>query len=225
MRALPKVTCQHCGSTWFREVPLDQFATLESTEPTSVMGLSVLVCLCGTPARPNLGGLRGGRTPNVEISTFMNNFESTAAQMLTRETAESLLVEIQSGLMRSSQVQQVVAEVKAVERQIGRCLSWADGKKPGRHWGMPQRSAATRGRDQMVLALQQQGFTFRESRRLVRQFWQLMARLLGRGEVVDTPIGTFQSVRTPEPQVRWRFGRRQIVFSKRTRIRFQPRAI
>jgi hypothetical protein len=225
MRHLPKLKCQHCGSTWFREAPLEQFETLESDKPKSRMRLSVLICLCGAPVPPKLGGVRGGRTANLEISAFMNNFDSTVAKMPAREDAESLLAEIQSGLVHKDQLLQVVAELKAVERRIGRWLGRAEGKKAGRHWEMPRRSAATSGRDQMVVALQRRSYTFRKARWLVGKFWKLMARLLRRGEAVDTPLGTFTVVRSPKPQVRRRFGKRQTVFSKPLRIRFRPREI
>lgn len=223
-RKLPKVKCEYCGSTWFREVPLEQFATMESEEPRSLMRLGVWVCLCGMAVWPNVGGVRGGRTAQREIHEFMNNFQRTTAQMPARGAAERLLAEIQSGLMTTSQKWQVLDELQAAERQIGRWLHWADGKgsKPGRHWGMPKRPAATNGRDQMVVALQQRGFTFRKSRWLVRTFWDLMADLLGSGEVIDTPIGTFAAVASPKRQVRRRFGRRQVLFARRKRIRFWP---
>src|SRR5450432_3841887 len=85
VRELPIKTCLACGGTWFREVILDQFQTEDKEDITlrwgyeggriSTLPMTVLVCLCGTPFCPPIGGVRGGNTPNLEILRFNDSFE------------------------------------------------------------------------------------------------------------------------------------------------------
>jgi hypothetical protein len=187
-------------------VPLEQFAI--PGEPASKMRLAVLGCLCGMPVRPNIGGVRGG-TAQQEIREFMDNFQSTTAQLPTHADVARLVGKIQSTLIEKEKVREVLAALAEAERQIARCLRWAEGKaaQPGRLWRLPKRPPATRGRDQMVVALQQRGFKFRKARWLVRQFWKLIAELIRKGEVVEMPIGTLRAAESPKRQVRLRFGK------------------
>ena len=67
-------TCLVCGGNWFREADFYEFWREEAvgnswpTWPDLVgkspgpMGLGI--CLCGSPWKPLIGGMRGGRTPN-----------------------------------------------------------------------------------------------------------------------------------------------------------------
>jgi hypothetical protein len=64
-------TCLACGGEWFRDVSYHAFLPEESwpiwpdlTGHASHMPMTVCVCLCGTPLNPEIGGLRGGKTPN-----------------------------------------------------------------------------------------------------------------------------------------------------------------
>ena len=226
-RTLPKVTCEYCGSTWFRRAPVEQYQdTIWEEEAVSQVHLALYICLCGMPRTPQLGGVHAG-TAALEIDEFMENFQAvqnTEGVLMTKAAAERLLVDIQSALISKKTMREVLAEAAAAQRKLGRWLriEAGQGSKPGRPWSMPERKPATRGRDQMVVALQERGYTLRESRRLVRKFWGLMAELIRCGEVVDTPIGQFKAVTAPEPQVRRRFGKRQILFARRRRIKFRP---
>jgi hypothetical protein len=207
---------------------LEQFEieTIWSEKPASRMRLGGYVCLCGMPRSPELGGFRAGATRR-EIAGFMDNFQRTVVQLLTAEAAERLRAKLQSGLLTKGELHKVLAECETVEREVGRWLRLAagNGSKAGRPWSMPKREAATSGRDQMVIALQQRGFTLRKSRWLVRRFWDLMAELIASGAVVDTPVGEFKAVAAPKKQVRWRFGKRQVLFAEPRRIKFRPHEI
>jgi hypothetical protein len=73
----PVKSCRVCGGTWFQEVVVQEFkpsGVRGVPAPISHMPLTLLVCLCGTPFRPTLGGVRGGRTPIGEIVSFFDSF-------------------------------------------------------------------------------------------------------------------------------------------------------
>jgi hypothetical protein len=57
---LPLRKCPECGGSYFRQVKLHREPGTEMVD----MPMSVLMCLCGAVQRPNVGGVRGGRTPN-----------------------------------------------------------------------------------------------------------------------------------------------------------------
>src|SRR5215471_3053647 len=84
VRRLPIKTCLACGGTWFRQVVVDWPRPPGQQDAAGGipirmivhMPMTVLVCLCGTPFRPPIGGIRGGHTPNAEINHFFRSFES-----------------------------------------------------------------------------------------------------------------------------------------------------
>jgi hypothetical protein len=78
MREIPLKACPACGGDWFREIDFAAFIPEERLRgfwPTwpNLVGQIVessvrrLVCLCGRPMSPDIGGLRGGRTPNFGL--------------------------------------------------------------------------------------------------------------------------------------------------------------
>ena len=72
-RSIPFQTCLACGSTWFREATFHQWPAASSVGAmpmTPIMPQTMLVCLCGTPVPPSWGGVRGGKTANVEMAQF-----------------------------------------------------------------------------------------------------------------------------------------------------------
>lgn len=86
------VVCPDCGSTWFFEVTFNQYSKSVYSNAVggdlkiiSVMPQQLRMCPCGRPIAPNLGGIRGGRTPNAELASF---FESLAGALEYRKSLE-----------------------------------------------------------------------------------------------------------------------------------------
>jgi nucleoid DNA-binding protein len=77
----------------------------------------------------------------------------------------------------------------------------------------------------MALGLQERGYTFREARKLVRQFWAVVRDLLLAGKKVDMPIGSLSVRPAPPVQSRERFSRKQVLFRRRRRIVFRPKEL
>src|SRR5712691_11143028 len=74
----PLNTCRTCGGDWFREAEYYEFRREESLGPywptgadlvgrISIGPKPLLICLCGSPRTPSIGGIRGGHTPNAEL--------------------------------------------------------------------------------------------------------------------------------------------------------------
>jgi hypothetical protein len=81
---------------------------------------------------------------------------------------------------------------------------------------LPTRKPDAKGRDQLVLAVEEKaGLTSRRAKHVVTEFWELMKRLIRRGEIVETPVGVFQARSGPEPQQRRHWGKRQTVYRRR----------
>ena len=87
IREVPLRICSACGGTWFRVADFHAFSREEILGPfwdtwpelvgkNSQALMGVAICLCGTPHPPSLGGIRSGRTPNLELMRFMASLES-----------------------------------------------------------------------------------------------------------------------------------------------------
>jgi hypothetical protein len=91
VKRLPITVCPACGGTWFREVTLNEFLPQEMEWVTLSWGcelgrinrmpMTVLICFCGTVLRPRIGSIRGGRTPNWEITQFFKSFNRTHVEL------------------------------------------------------------------------------------------------------------------------------------------------
>ncbi len=66
--------CPHCGSEWFYG---RDFAGVEVVAGLEGVQHRVIICLCGMPQQPVIGGVRGGKTPNRAIHSFDRDFERT----------------------------------------------------------------------------------------------------------------------------------------------------
>ena len=79
------VTCGVCGSDWFYEVTLQQYANMYSASPggdmtpISTTAHQIRVCICGQPFKPNIGGVRSGRTGNLSVTAVMEAIETAIA--------------------------------------------------------------------------------------------------------------------------------------------------
>src|SRR3954454_1645852 len=166
-RELPVRKCEACGGEFFRETTVHQW--LQPTAKALVrnpsgqlgrMSLTILVCLCGAPQPWKLGGLRGGRTPNGEISRFLDSFGVASAEAERRNDPASVLTAAEERLVKRKDLQAVSAALAEQERAVGRLLS---GKHPTRRadnacWRPPKRKNAARfGRDWLAIELQKRG--------------------------------------------------------------------
>ena len=78
--------CDRCGSTHFAAVSYFQYAVGHySSAPggdlhqIGDMPQTILVCICGEPKSPNIGGVRGGRTATAEIGSFLDSLHKAQA--------------------------------------------------------------------------------------------------------------------------------------------------
>jgi hypothetical protein len=78
--------CDKCGSTHFTAVSYFQYAVGHySSAPggdlhqIGEMPQTILVCICGEPKTPNIGGVRGGRTASGEIKGFLDSLKGAQA--------------------------------------------------------------------------------------------------------------------------------------------------
>ena len=86
----PLQRCQACGSSWFREIEVQQYSEIYADYRLSAPAW-ILVCLCGTPVRPNLGGVRAGRTPNLQTVALMDSMACAGEQVRKEQDAEAVL--------------------------------------------------------------------------------------------------------------------------------------
>ena len=132
----------------------------------SLMPQTMLVCLCGTPVAPQLGGIRGGRTPNVEMVQFLRSLDQVKEAMASqhRDVVKEEAAKV-SVLRRS--VKAFGTALARVERALERmqACKTSKGKPPrGQTWQLPRRQVPKRiGRDSLALELQKS--LFRSARR------------------------------------------------------------
>ena len=191
------------------------------------MRMGIAVCLCGTPQLPNLGGLRGGRTPNAEISVLL---ESLGWARQSLESSPGLWSVRQEMAGRES-MDVLAGRVQMLEKLAGRRLAETDRNRRsprGRHWAPPVREPLSGGegkltRDQLVLKLQERGFGFREAWRVVNAILAVMIKELQDGGkvVVENLLGKFKVVRRPAARRLVRFGREVTVNQQAKRVAFQ----
>jgi nucleoid DNA-binding protein len=223
-RSIPLRTCLACGSTWFREATFHQWPAASSAGamPMTLMPQTMLVCLCGTPVQPSWGGIRGGRTANVESAQFYDSLERVKDVLASRhrEAVKQKAVEVAA---RRQPVKAFDTALTRVERELGTWQSRITSKKitRGRTWQPPRRQASKRiGRDHLALKLQIVGLTFRQARQVVDAIWESIKEALQRGEDVETPLGRFQVVERPKPKMRRLLGKWQRLYRRRKKVVF-----
>ena len=219
---IPLRTCLVCGGNWFREGDFYEFLREEAVGsfwPTwpELVGqkspgpMTLGICLCGSPWTPLLGGVRWGRTPNQLVHNLMKSLEGALEAnddaALSAATEEWARQDAYAVLRR---------RVKVVERAIARRRR----PGPGRPWALPKRPADARGRDQLVLAVEQRGFTARQAKKAVAAFWKAMAKGVVEDKFLLTPIGVF-TVERRQRLRRQRFGHIQVLY-RLPRIVFRP---
>jgi nucleoid DNA-binding protein len=187
------------------------------------MPQTMLVCLCGTPVLPKLGGIRGGRTVNVELDQFHQSLDRVQDVLASRhrEAVKQQAVEVSA---RRQSVEVFHTALARVERALGKLQArlTSKGKARGRTWQVPRRQASSKslGRDHLALELQKRGFTFQQAGEVVDVIWDSIKKTLQRGEAVETPLGRFEVKDRPEPRKRWRWGKLQRLCRQRKKVVF-----
>jgi nucleoid DNA-binding protein len=220
---IPLQTCPACGSTWFREATFHQWPESSAARSLTMMPQTMLVCFCGTPAAPRLGGIRGGRTPNKEVNEFVRSLDR-AKEILASRHREAVKQQAADLGARRQQVQALNPALARVERTLGRLQARTNPQRKstrGRTWRLPQRQAPDPGRDYLALELQKRGFTFRKAREVVNAIWESIQKALQHGETVETPLGRFRVVKQPAPRTRIRLGKIQRLYRQRKKVVFK----
>jgi hypothetical protein len=112
------LVCEACGGTWFRTADFRQYAKGmysaaaggDLHELTEVVH-TIRVCVCGHPAIPNIGGVRGGRTPNSGLNSFM---ESLAKAHALRASASQQIADLASASVSKDELEEVTAKVESL---------------------------------------------------------------------------------------------------------------
>src|ERR1035438_965534 len=229
----PLNVCPACGGDWFRQVNSYEFQREETlgyfqeTWPLLVGRLSkgvmtLLVCLCGSPLTPRIGGVRGGDTFNRELTALLDSLRKVLDRLEDIRSDRSVLAGLAGQPASPEAFAALVSRSENVERVLAQRIRRRPGR--GRHWRSPKRKPRAKGRDQLVLAVEQRaGLTARKAREVVNQFWNIITRAIWRGENVETPLGVFKArsgTRTQQTRTRW--GRQQTLYRQERRIAFRP---
>jgi len=190
IREIPLKTCPACGGDWFREADYYEFFREESVGsswPTwpDLVGqispgpMSLAVCLCGTPLKPEIGGVRGGRTANLELAKLLDSLQTCHARIRDLHDGASVLATAGEHLAKAESIQVLVDRLKALEWRPGpRIAQQSPSRKSprGRYWAPPTRKPAS-GHvltlDTLVIALQEIGLTARVAKKAVNTLLQL----------------------------------------------------
>jgi nucleoid DNA-binding protein len=237
MREIPLKTCPDCAGDWFREADYYAFLREESlgwrTGPDLVGQLSLapmplLVCLCGAPLKPEIGGVRGGRTANLELAQLLVSLENCHAWLKDHHDENLVSAGAEALLAKAEAFQALAGQVKALERLAGRRIAQqtSSRKSPrGRYWAPPKRKPASGDvltLDTLVIALQEIGLTARDGKKAVKAILDAIIKWLQDGGMVTTPLGIFKVVRRPPERTLTRLGQQRTFNTKPKRVAFRP---
>ena len=230
MKQLPIKTCPACGGSWFREATLyeywskgNPYMTLEAYR-ASAMPMTVLICLCGTPFRQPLGGIRAGHTPNAEITEFLRSFDAVERRQKLGQDQGPVERKASEDLVLKDRLRELRRVTARVEKNIGRRLAPREMKRGG-HWRLSQHEQSTKskGRDWLVRELQSKGLTFDEARGAVAAMFDSIVHALKSGETVETPLGEFRVEKRTKAYRRIRLGKVQKLHRTPKKVVFKAR--
>jgi hypothetical protein len=191
-RELPLARCLACDGYWFREADFYRFRREEYlgrfwdtwpelTGRLSTAPMTLLVCLCGSPLRPNLGGVRGGHTPNFEVGRLFSGLK--AAHRAIRQRHDAFINPGRQGTPTGLEV--LDRRLANLLRDLGR----RHGIRRGRYWEPPSRKAQSGvlTREGLALKLQQIDFTFDQARKIVTAVFEAIKEGLRGGGTVPVP--------------------------------------
>jgi nucleoid DNA-binding protein len=237
MRKIPLNICQDCGGDWFREADYYEFLREESLSswPTwpDLVGqinrgpMTLLVCLCGTPRAPSIGGVRGGRTPNVELAHLVDSLQNCQAWLKDHHDGDLVLAAAEAHLAKAESFQVLAGQMKDLEKLAGPRIAQQppSRKSPrGRYWAPSKRkpvSGDVLTLDTLVIALQGIGFTARLAKKAVNAIFEAITEWLKDGGFAKTPLGVFKAVRRPPKRTLVRLGHLQNFNMQPQRIAFR----
>jgi nucleoid DNA-binding protein len=238
MREMPLNICPACGGDWFREADYYEVFREESVRPSwpppdlvgqiSMGPMTLLVCLCGTPLKPSIGGLRGGRTPNVELLKLFDSLRKSQACLQDHHDGDLVRAAAEEYLAKAESFQALAGQLQALEKLAGpRIAQQTPSRKSPRgcYWATPKRKPASGDvltQDTLVLALQGIGLTARVAKKAVKAIFDAIIRWLQDGGIATTPLGVFKTVRRPPEYTRVRLGRSMKFNTHPKRVVFLP---
>jgi nucleoid DNA-binding protein len=190
--------------------------------------MPLLVCLCGRPLRPETGGVREGRTFNLNLAQLLDGLENSHAWLTHHYDGDLVLAAAEAHLANAESFQVLAGQPKALERRVGERIAQQnpERKSPrGRYWAPPKRKPASGDvltRDTLVLALQEIGLTARVARKAVKVILKGIIDELQDGGMVKAPLGIFESVRRPPERTLLRLGRSSKFNTQPKRVVFRP---
>src|ERR1035438_1183515 len=159
----PLNVCPACGGDWFRQVNSYEFQREETlgycqeTWPLLVGRLSkgvmtLLVCLCGSPLTPRIGGVRGGDTFNRELVALLASLRKVLDRLEDIRSDRSILAGLAGQPASPEAFDALATRLENVERVLAQRM-----RRPGRGrpWRLPKRKPLAKGRDQLVIAVEQ----------------------------------------------------------------------
>jgi len=224
-KPLPIKFCRACGGTWFREQTFYEFLP-QKVQPASLMPMYLLICLCGTPLRLQLGGVRAGFTPNIELARLFRSMDCAERYQERCRVPARQERAMSKDFVERDRLRELQRVVAGLEGRIGLLLASPERRrsKAGRHWRLPERKPATKskGRDWLTIEIQKCGLTFEEARDTLAAIIDSMTDRLKTGESVESPLGVFRVKKRAESDLRFRFGKLQHMRQKR--VVFKPAA-
>jgi nucleoid DNA-binding protein len=223
-KKLPVRKCSICGGTYFRELEIKSECLPDRPLPIQAP-VWILQCLCGALQTPDIGGLHGGRTPNVLVSHFMKSLDTARQRREARADRSLVETAAQESLAPRKKFNKLTGAVRRLERLLARRQAHkdADGKIKGGTWREPKRSAASNGRDRLALEVQKRGLTFDQARTVVTTVFERMRDALKQGDFVDVPpLGRFSVKEGPKPKLQISLGKVQHRNQQPKKVVFQP---
>jgi len=237
-KSLPLVTCPFCGSTWFRVVDVNRYLPQEPTNPWELNQQRLLnrthprllVCLCGAPRKPVVGGALSSQAIE-EVVSFKNGLAGALAEVKSsrRDFEEALKSWVENPLTED-RLDAAAARLRRAEEMVLWEQKKADPKevvgarKPWKEIDREPEAQGALGRDDLVLALQEKGFTYRMARLLVKVILEECLLELRRRYELETPFGVLSIATAPKQREHGAFGRLVKTYKKNLWVRFRPAA-
>jgi hypothetical protein len=234
-KSLPLATCPFCGSTWFREVDvkrylpqepvnwweLDEQRLLNRTHP------QLRICLCGAPLKPNIGGVSSQAIE--EVVSFKQSLDGALAEIKSsRRDFDEVLKGWVGDPLTKDRLDAAAARLRRAEEMVLWEQKKADPKevvgarKPWKKISREPETQGALGRDDLVLALQEKGFTYRMARLLVKVILETLHLKLGLEHEMEAPVGVLRLAAAPKQREHRAFGRLVKTYTHKMWIRFRP---
>lgn len=211
--------CPHCGSEWFYERRFEGVDGVPDSDLTYLLanrlGLPgrgshwVLICLCGMPQRPLIGGMRGGRSPNVSIGRFFEDFART--QRIDDVTKDKLTREAWKPIWEDLACLDKIFNDQLRRKRLRR--------QAAENVPVSERTPAGSGKDLLVVAVQRCASTFDRARQAVAAIVEIWKSNLVELRPIETPLGWVGTRGAPYKRCEIRFGRLCELFFDHRRVR------